>query len=225
MMKRKNPSFLVLFIFLISFFQIDMASSKSIEAQFIGNEAFRITDGNFTLVTDFPYESGIYGYMEYNFNFAGTVKNVLALITHRHLDHFAPLLFTEQNWKIIGPKEVTQQLERNKVIKMAKVMTYGPINVTPRKTTHANTEHYSYLVKWHGKSLFFTGDTEDMETLKALPVLDALFITPWFYRKAKMNDMLPDAKKIIIYHHQENDIVPDCRGCIIPLQDEIISLQ
>ena len=36
-------------------------------ARFIGNMAFAITDGKTTLYTDFPYESGAFGYMSYDF--------------------------------------------------------------------------------------------------------------------------------------------------------------
>jgi len=230
MTKRKYHPFYIFFIFLLSIFQIDAAYASPISAKFIGNEAFQITDGDFILLTDFPYQSGVYGYMEYDFNFSATLEagkagKVLALITHRHPDHFDPLLFTEQNWKIIGPEEVTVQLERNKVIKLGETIAYGPLKVIPKRSQHANTEHFSYLVEWHGKKLYFTGDTEALSTLKGLPELDALFITPWFHRKAKMNGMLPEAKKIIIYHHLANDIIPGCVTCIIPIQDEITFIE
>ncbi len=203
----------------------NIAYSKSLEMSFIGNEAFRITDGDYILLTDFPYKSGVYDYMAYEFYFPGTTGNVLSLITHRHIDHFEPLLFSDQKWNIIGPRDVTIPLEQTKVIKFADNMSFGPIRITPRKSSHANTEHYSYLVNWAGKKLYFTGDTEDISSLKDLPELDALFITGWFYRKAKLNDMLPETEKIIIYHHRAEDIIPDCTDCIIPEQNQIIIIQ
>ncbi len=215
------------FYFFIGFLLAGMfsANAKSLEASFIGNEAFRVTDGDYVLLTDFPYKSGVYGYMKYTFNFPGTTGNVLSLITHRHDDHFMPLLFSEQNWKIIGPKEVTLPLDQNRVVKLDRKMTFGPMEIMPRWTNHANVEHLSYLVKWQGYRMYFTGDTEDLSALEGLPPLDALIITPWFYRKAKMNEMVPETEKIIIYHHKEKDIIPDCANCIIPVQDQIINIK
>ncbi len=39
------------------------AAPAKLQAQFIGNMAFAITDGKTALYTDFPYESGAFGYM------------------------------------------------------------------------------------------------------------------------------------------------------------------
>lgn len=212
------------FIFLVMFLGLPKAYSQSLEAQFIGNEAFRITDGKTILMTDFPYKSGAYDYMEYEFDFSGTTGTVLSLITHRHDDHFAPVLFANQGWYILGPGEVTVGLPQNRLLPFSEKVIFEPLTIWPKKSTHGNTEHYSYLVDWSGRKLFFTGDTEDLAVLKDLPELNALFITPWFYRKAKLNDALPESKKIIIYHHLENDIVPECPGCIIPMQNEYIEI-
>jgi hypothetical protein len=44
------------------------AQAPSLTATFIGNMAFAITDGATTLYTDFPYESGVFGYMAYDFD-------------------------------------------------------------------------------------------------------------------------------------------------------------
>lgn len=213
------------FIFFVTGSFSITAHSKPLEVEFIGNEAFRITDGDYVLMTDFPYKSGAYGYSKYDFYFPGTTGHVLSLITHRHTDHFDPLLFSAQAWMILGPLEVTVGLPQNRVLKFGPEVVFGPIKITPQKSLHGNTEHYSYLVNWHGWRLFFTGDTEDVAQLKNLPELDVLFITPWFYRKAKMNDALPESKKIIIYHHKEKDIIPDCPGCIIPVQKQIIDIK
>lgn len=210
--------------FMTVFFTVN-AVSKSLEARFIGNEAFWISDGDYSLMTDFPYKSGIYDTMTYDFNFGEVKGNVLSLVSNRHEDHFDPMLFIDQNWMIAGPREVTIQLPQNRVVKFSDVITFGPIKIMPKKSPFAHVEHYSYLVEWDGRRLFFTGDTEDTDILKNLPQLDMLFITPWFYRKAKTNDLLPDVRKIIIYHHKKNEIVPDCTGCIIPEQGQIIDIE
>ena len=43
-----------------------LAETGKLSARFIGNAAFEITDGEFTLLTDFPYQSGAFGYMTYD---------------------------------------------------------------------------------------------------------------------------------------------------------------
>lgn len=224
-MVKLEKAMKVCFISLLVNFFIGQAYSKPLEAEFIGHSSFHITDGGYVLMTDFPYKSGAYGSMTYEFDFLGTTGRVLSLITHRHDDHFAPVLFSEQRWKVLGPLEVTDRLAQDKVLKLEPKVTFGPMSIRPTKTRHGNTEHYSYLVEWHGRKLFFTGDTEDLSVLKTLPKLDGLFITPWFYRKAKLNDALPESEKIIIYHHKEKDIIPDCSRCIIPTQNQVISIR
>lgn len=60
-----------------------------LEVRFIGNMAVAVTDGTVTLVTDFPYESGYSGYMTYAPSaIRSTTGTTLALITHRHRDHW-----------------------------------------------------------------------------------------------------------------------------------------
>ncbi|MCK5437531.1 MAG: MBL fold metallo-hydrolase [Desulfobulbaceae bacterium] len=222
MIKFKYSTFFFLVFFIVGHFS---ASAKPLEAVFIGNEAFRITDGDYILLTDFPYESGAYGYMKYKYNYSDNSGNVLALITHRHADHFDPKLLYGENWKVTGPLEVTAMVEQKKVLKLEGETKFGPIKIVPKKTKHANVEHFSYLVIWHDRKFFFTGDTDELEALKNLPELDALFISPWFYRKAKIADALPESKNIVIYHHRKKDIIPDCSGCIIPAQNQIINFK
>jgi len=188
--------------------------------KFIGNEAFRFSDGKMTLFSDFPYQSGAYGYMEYEYDFAAEKGPVVSLITHRHLDHFDPERFIELEWKIIGPKEVTERHSRLKVIPLKPEINFANLKITPRVTDHSNTEHLSYLVEWWGKKFYFTGDANEADSLKDLPELDILFISPRFYHSAQKANMLPKAGKVIIYHHETGEIVPGCKGCIIPEQGE-----
>jgi L-ascorbate metabolism protein UlaG (beta-lactamase superfamily) len=68
-----------------------LASSQRpvLEARFIGNMAFTITDGRVTVMTDFPYQSGYSGYKTYDpAEIRSTTPSTLVLITHRHPDHW-----------------------------------------------------------------------------------------------------------------------------------------
>jgi L-ascorbate metabolism protein UlaG (beta-lactamase superfamily) len=81
------------------------AESESLRFRFIGNEAFEITDGETTLLTDFPYRSGSFGYMTYGSAELRPRENAVCLVTHRHLDHFDPDLVAGIGCTLVGPNK------------------------------------------------------------------------------------------------------------------------
>lgn len=115
-----------------------------------------------------------------------------------------------------------EPINKLKILPFAEKMTNGPMEITAYKTKSAQTEHYSYLVEWGGRKIYLAGDTGDTDHLAALPELDIAFLSPWLYENARRDNVLPHAKKIVIYQHKENEIIPNCRGCIIPQQGEYI---
>jgi L-ascorbate metabolism protein UlaG (beta-lactamase superfamily) len=195
-----------------------------LHGRFIGNMAWSISDGLFTLMSDFPYDSGaVSGYMTYDA--AAEVKSptaqTLALITHRHGDHWSPTLFAKTNWRIVAPRDVTATLPRDRVVPVSPRFPYGPLRIDAIETPHANIGHYSYVVAWHGKRLYFSGDTASPAHLIALKNLDVAFVSPWLYRAVLKNASRVDAKRVVIYHHEPNEGVPECRsGCYLPRQGE-----
>jgi len=197
----------------------------ALHARFIGNMAWAISDGSFTLMSDFPYDSGaVRGYMTYD---ASEIKSAtpetLSLITHRHGDHWSPTLFPKTTWKIVGPRDVVATLPKDRVVPVSPRFPYGPLVVDAIETPHASIGHYSYVVAWHGKRLYFSGDTEEPKHLVALKQLDVAFLSPWLYRAAMKIGRI-DAKRIVIYHHQPGETVPECRPpCHVPRQGETVT--
>jgi hypothetical protein len=191
-----------------------------LELRFIGNQAFEITDGRVTLLTDFPYQSGYSGYMTYDEASVRPRGRVLSLITHRHMDHFEPGLFLKTTWEIYGPWEVTRSLPPGRVVAMGPEVSWGGITIRPVRTPHRDTEHYSYLVEWAGTRLYFVGDTEDPGELLRAKDLDFAFVTPWLWRTVRSRKVTLDARRIVIYHHTAKERVGDCPGCWIPRQGE-----
>ena len=63
----------------------------NLTATFIGNEAWHVTDGEYVLLTDFPYQGGYAGYMTWDWARVPKAEGpkVLLVITHQHRDHFA----------------------------------------------------------------------------------------------------------------------------------------
>lgn len=114
-------------------------------------------------------------------------------------------------------------INKPKIITLSDEISHGPMAITMLKTKAAQTEHYSYLLQWAGRKIYFSGDTGDTDHLLKLPKVDIAFLSPWLYENAKRADALPSGAKIIIYQHKDNEIIPRCTGCIIPQKGEFIS--
>ena len=195
-----------------------------LQAQFIGNMAFAITDGKTALYTDFPYESGAFGYMSYDFAKVPKAPGSLCLFTHGHRDHFDAALFAKMDAKAIAPPKVAAMLPPARVIPFAPKMTYRDIAIEAFPTPHGDADHASYLVEWHGVRLYFTGDTDSADQLLAMKNLDYAFVSPWLIGKIAQQKGRIDAKTVICYHHKTGDKVPELQDRIVPQPGATLSL-
>ncbi len=213
---------------IIGFFLIvfsGLVGAEELEFRFIGNMAFAISDGKVTLYTDFPYESGAFGYMKYDLKDVKISKNGFCLITHSHRDHWAAELFQPLNLKLIGPPDVLRGVDPSHVVPFAKEIQYEGIRVQAFPTPHGhNITHYSYLVIWHGVRMYFTGDTEELETLLSMKDLDAAFISPWLAQALSEKKQSVDAKRIFVYHHADGENVVPLEKSIAPKQGQVIRI-
>jgi len=198
--------------------------SPVLHARFIGNAAVEITDGSFTLLTDFPYQSGSFGYMTYDSAELYPRSNSVCLFTHAHADHFAPPLVRKIGCAVIGPVSVSSSVGRLKVLPLEPTISIGPLVVTPVRTDHGSEPHDSYRVNWKGLSIYFTGDTESASELSRQGRLDALFITPWLLAKARAAGLLPEASLVVVYHHRAGEKIEPCPSCLIPRQGQSFDL-
>ena len=169
--------------------------TKNLHFTFIGNEAFLITDGETALLTDFPYRSGAFGYMTYDFTAIRAPENGLCLISHGHADHFDPGLFAKTKFAVIAPASVLAQLDTARKIPFEPEMTYRGIAVHAFRTPHGNIEHYSYLVQWPGVRMYFSGDTDDVSDLLRQTDLDLAFVTPWQLKALKDRNAVVRARQ------------------------------
>src|SRR5262245_55426963 len=87
------------------------AEQADLSARFIGNAAFRITDGKTVLLTDFPYTSGAFGYMKYDASEVKQEPDALCLITHAHADHWNAELFQKMNASLIAPPKILKTVK------------------------------------------------------------------------------------------------------------------
>jgi L-ascorbate metabolism protein UlaG (beta-lactamase superfamily) len=203
----------------------------SLEARFIGNMAYAITDGTTTLLTDFPYQSGYSIYMEYDAReIRSPTTDTIALITHRHGDHWDPNLFARTDWRVVAPEDALTGIPATRIARALPVkptparVTAGSITIDALPTPHANLGHYSYLVTWHGRRLYFTGDTESADRLLGMTNLDVAFVSPWLFERALHAGRRIDARQIVIYHHTADATIPECRDtCRVPKQGETLT--
>ena len=109
-----------------------------------------------------------------------------------------------------------RRLEPGEIVK-------GVLRVEPVATPHAGIGHDSYLVTWHGRRMWFTGDTESLEALTTTKGLDVAFVSPWLWSSALKRGLTIDAKRVVIDHHQAGETVPQCTGrCTVPRQSDVL---
>jgi L-ascorbate metabolism protein UlaG (beta-lactamase superfamily) len=188
--------------------------------------AFAITDGKTVLYTDFPYESGAFGYMTYDFAKVPKARGSLFLITHAHKDHFDPGLFAKMDGKVIAPPKVAATLPADRVIPFAPKMTYRDITIEAFPTPHGDADHASYLVTWHGLRLYFTGDTDSLDQLLAMKNLDYAFVSPWLLGMTAQKKGRIDARTVVCYHHRAEDKnIPAVQDRIVPQAGSVLQLE
>ena len=208
--------------------QTPPAAARPLTATFIGNEAWHITDGDYTLMTDFPYQSGYSRYMTWEWSGVPPVKDpakLLLVTTHQHRDHFAAELFQRLNpGAVIGPATV-RAAAPTKGTAPAADARFGPIRVEPIETPHADLEHYSYVIEWHGVRIYLPGDTEEARSLIEAKNLDVAFVTPWMLRAAERAGARIDARRVIVVHHEAGQNVASYQASTVPRQGEVIVLR
>ena len=187
------------------------AGAAELTVTYIGNMAFHITDGETTLLSDFPYKSGAHGYMEYDIDDVPPIENGLSLVTHAHADHWNKDQFEKMDLSVLGPSSVTDKVDPEKVIPFDadEPMTFRGIEVQAIEMPHGPPkQHYSYLVTWHDLRLYFTGDTETPADILQREDIDIMFITPWLIRTIERQDLTLDTKVLVVYHQKIGEEFP-----------------
>jgi L-ascorbate metabolism protein UlaG (beta-lactamase superfamily) len=192
---------------------------------FIGNMAFAVTDGKTTLYTDFPYQSGAFGYMTYDASAVPAARDCVCLVTHGHLDHFDPNLFAKMGCALIAPPSLVKKIGTDRAVAFAPEMAYRVIEIEAFRTPHGEIEHYSYLVTWHGRRLYFTGDTESTDQLLAARDLDVAFVSPWLIEAVAKKNGRIDARRVVVYHHHADEKIAALQDRMVPKQGETFVLE
>jgi hypothetical protein len=105
------------------------------------------------------------------------------------------------------------------------------IYVYPRPTPLGDTAHYSYLVQWNGRRIYFTGDTRDPKDLLEVSEVDVAFVTPALLKAVEKAHRSISARTVVVYHTGDLDAAGDpvhvpCDQCkvVVPRTGDVIQL-
>jgi L-ascorbate metabolism protein UlaG (beta-lactamase superfamily) len=207
-MKLNNKT--TLLIFTLTFISnVAFAQAKEIKIEFLGNCGLYMTDGQTNIYTDFPYKSGAFGYMEFEASELDSIKeNSIFIFTHKHADHFS-----KKNLKRVMKDKGGQEFGVSNIAELEALGdTLDDFDIKAFKTAHKvfgiSFRHYSYLITWHGKTIYLSGDTTIPTTIGEIKNIDLAFIPYWLYENAKTQNITIDAKEIGIYHLYPSEIEP-----------------
>lgn len=217
---------IIVILVLIGNISIGISQTNEIKIKFIGNCGLYLTDGKANLYVDFPYKSGAYGYMKYNPLEIDSIKeNAIFLFTHRHADHYSKKILNKiknkHRDKVYGNWNIRKFRDLEDSIDDFKIEVF--------KTKHLfSLKHYSYLITWHGKKIFFSGDTETADTIATIKDIDWAFVPYWIMLDAKEKKLKIDTQKFGIYHLYPNQKITNSspeKIVLLNKQGEIIRIQ
>jgi hypothetical protein len=196
------------------------SQSGVINVKFIGNCGLYLTDGTSNIYIDFPYKSGAHHYMEYDKSEIDSIReNPVFIFTHKHSDHYSGKLLRKLNAKSYGPWNIP---DLEQLTDSAAHFSIQAFETDHRFSFH----HCSYLITWHGKKLFFSGDTETAETIATLTGMDWAFVPAWLIMDLQKKNIKADAKMFALYHIGPRDTITsdDPKILLLDKQGEVISI-
>lgn len=193
-----KTTFTLLFLM---FTTLGFSQINEITLKFMGNCGLYMTDGIENIYIDFPYKSGAYSYMEYDVLELEKIEDKSYFIfTHKHADHYSKKLlkriFKSKEGYVFTVSNVAELEKMGDKIKGFSIKAF--------KTEHTFLgipfKHYSYLITWHEKKIYVSGDTTDPEIIGSIKDIDWAFIPYWILNNAKDKGIELDVEKFFIYH-------------------------
>ena len=177
------------------------SQAKEIEIEFIGNCGLHMTDGISNFYIDFPYKSGAHGYMEFDESELDSIQeNSIFIFTHKHSDHYS-----KKNLKKVMKRKSGQTYGVSNISELEKLgESIENFEIKALKTNHTvfgiSFRHYSYLITWHNKKIYLSGDTTEPETIGKIEKIDLAFVPYWILKNANEQNITIDAKMFAVYH-------------------------
>ena len=180
--------------------------SNEITIRFIGNCGLYMTDGATHFYIDFPYQSGAHDYMEYDASEISNIKdNAIFIFTHRHADHYSKKILKNLSGRKFDPWNIDELEKLGESIPDFGIKAFK----TQHKVFGISFRHDSYLITWHGKKIFISGDTENADTIATQSAIDWAFVPVWLYMDAKEKgvDLAHLSQMYAIYHIGPDDTI------------------
>jgi L-ascorbate metabolism protein UlaG (beta-lactamase superfamily) len=198
--------------------------SAELAVRFIGNAGFELNGGDATILVDFPYQSGAFGYMTFDRAELRERKPSLCVFTHRHDDHFDPAAIASIGCSVAGPPDLLAALPPASRAGEGPTWTFAGAEVRCIPTEHHGGGHCSHLIAWRGKRLYFTGDVEELSGLDRVEGgLDVVFLPAWLASKAAAVRSKFPGVRIVIQHHRSDEAV-SCEECVVPRQGAAVDV-
>ncbi len=209
-------------LFLVS--NLGFNQTNEIKIKFISNCGLYITDGTTNIYADFPYRSGAFIYDEFNRSELDSIKeNAIFLFTHTHGDHYSRKnmrdVLKNKNGKKYGKWNIGELENLGKIIPDFEIRAI-------KTKHHFSFNHYSYLITWHGKKIYLSGDAESTATIEGIKELEWAFVPGWLLKSIFSNKIELDTKMIGLYHVAQGDSIKINHPKILVLdqQGEVIRI-
>lgn len=201
-----------------------ISQTEEVKVRFISNCGLHMTDGTTNIYIDFPYRSGAFIYDEFDSSELDSIQDSsIFLFTHAHGDHYSRknmrYVMKHKNGKKYGKWNIDSLTVLEKEI--------SNFQIEATKTIHKfSKDHYSYLITWHGKRIFISGDAESTETVATMKDLDVAFIPWWIWLSLHEENIELDTKMMAVYHIGPKDSVKIIHPKVIVLdeQGEVITI-
>jgi L-ascorbate metabolism protein UlaG (beta-lactamase superfamily) len=195
---KKSLFFVATILFLTS----GTGKANEIRIKFIGNCGLYLTDGKMNIYIDFPYKSGAFKYMKFEKAELDSIKeNSIFIFTHKHPDHYSGKNMRRTLRNKQGKKYGKWNLKQLEKLSNDT----GDFSIQAIETKHKfSLKHYSYLITWHGRRLYFSGDTETSDTVLTFKNLDWAFVPYWIMIDINKKNVQIDSEMIGVYHFYPN---------------------
>jgi len=198
---------ILLIIIVVCISNFGFSQSNEIVVKFIGNCGLHMTDGESNFYIDFPYKQRAYRWLSpslYKYDKArlfGTYdkseidsikENAVFVFTHKHLDHYSKKILKKFDGKIYNTWNVSELEKLNDLIPDFNIKAFR----TKHKVFGISYKHYSYLITWHGRKIYISGDTSNFEHVSEIKDIDWAFVNYW----SRNEHVKIDARNFGIYH-------------------------
>lgn len=183
--------------------------------RYVGNAGFEISDGTHTVLLDFPYVSGAYGYMKFEPGELRPRPGSLCLISHAHADHFDGEAVAEVGCQVAGPAEVMGRVAESSRFPGTSPWKFESATATCIDSDHGGVEHCTLVLDWHGATIIVAGDVESVKPLiRSLPEPDIFVLPYWLAKEASLVQEAFPGAKIVLSHEEPGASVDACNGCL-----------